>query len=66
MQDTDKVQALVQKICDALNLAAELDIDIRKEMDVVGAKILKVSSAADAADLKMLRAAFRPLSSAVQ
>ena len=64
--NTDKLQKLVQLGCDLMNLADEIDLDIDAEMDAVMKKIQQVSDVRTADDLKMLRAALRPISNAIQ
>jgi hypothetical protein len=44
MMDDSKLATLVETICTALNIAAELGIDIKPEMDEVARKVLKVSN----------------------
>ena len=66
MMNTDKLQKLVQLGCDLMNLADEIDLDIDAEMDAVMKKIQQVSDVRTADDLKMLRAALRPISNAIQ
>jgi hypothetical protein len=55
MQDPEKVQQLVETICEVLDLADDLEIDVRKEVETLSAKILKLTSANDTADIGALR-----------
>ena len=66
MLDTDGLINLGHHICDLLNEASALGIDVDEEMKPVAAKLLAVSDALHADDIRQIRASWHRLTELVQ
>jgi hypothetical protein len=66
MMDEDKLIKLLELCCDVMNAAADIDINVEKEMDTAMKTILTVADKHIIADFANIRAAFRSNSDTIQ